>query len=144
MRAEDFLLQVKKLDQMIECKTAERQRLIDLATDISPGVLDGMPRSNTGTVSQKLQNAVVDLVILESELKKLIEDYINQKQKIVAVIEKLPENEYGVIHRYYICNMTLEAISDDMGYCTRQIRRIKKRALKMVEDVLECHHVTGV
>lgn len=140
----ELLNNIKKLDQLIECKTAERKRLIDIATDISPGVLDGMPRSNTGTVSQKLQNAVVDLVILESELKKLIADYIDQKQKIVAIIEKLPENEYGVIHRYYIRNMTLEAIADDMGYCVRQIKRIKKRALITLEDVLLSHHATGV
>lgn len=137
----EWLSSIWKLDQMIEGKIAERERLTALATDISPRMPDGMPYSNTGTVSQKMQDAVIDLVMLEKELEKLIEEYISRKRKIVAALEKLPEKEYGVLHRYYIRGMTLEAIGEDMGYCTRQVKRIKKRALAMLQDVLVCHHV---
>lgn len=137
----EWLSGIKKLDQMIEGKIAERERLIALATDISPRMPDGMPYSNTGTVSQKMQDAVIDLIMLEKEIEKLIAEYVNKKQTIVAVLEKLPVREYSVLHRYYIRNMTLEAIGEDMGYCARQVKRIKKRALAMLKDVLECHHV---
>ena len=137
----EWLNSVKKLDQLIECKTEERERLLAIATDVSPRLPDGIPRSNTGTVSKKMENAVVDLIMLEEEMKKLIASYIESKQKIVAALERLPEKEYGVLHRYYIRHMTLEAIADDMGYCTRQIKRIKKKALTMLEDVIESHHI---
>ena len=125
-----WLNSVEKLDQLIEAKMEERERLIEIATDISPKQSDGMPRSNTGNVSQRMQNAVCALVDLEKELDKLIDHYVDRKQKIVSAIEKLPPAQYGVLHRYYIRHMTLEAIAEDMGYSTVQIWRIKKKALE--------------
>lgn len=139
MNVQEWLERVKKLDELINAKLAERQRLIEIATDISPKMPDGMPRSNTGTVSQKMQNAVVNLVMLSHELDKLIDQYVDYKQEVIKVLEQLPHTQYGVLHRYYIRGMTWEQIGEDMGYCTRQILRIKKKALKNLEDVLECH-----
>lgn len=135
----EWLNSVKKLDQLIEAKTEERERLIAIATDISAKPINGMPYDNTGTVPQKMANAVCALVDLERETEKLITHYIDTKQKIIAVIEQLPEKEYGVIHRYYIRGMTLEAIAEDMGYSTVQIWRIKKKALKSLSNVIECN-----
>lgn len=139
MNAEEFLNQVRKLDQLIDAMLAERERLISIATDISARPLDGMPFNNTGVVSQKMQNAVINLVMLEQELNKLIDNYVDYKQQVVSALEKLSANEYGVLHRYYIRYMTLEQIAEDMGYSVRQIIRIKKISLKNLEDVIECH-----
>lgn len=139
MNAAEWLNNIKKIDQLIEAKKAERERLIEIATDISPSAMDGMPRSFTGTTSQKMQNAVVDLVVLEQELQNIIETYIQCKEEIVKTLEKLPEKEYGVLHRYYVRGMTIEAIAEEMGYSTVQIWRIKKKGLKLLEGVIECN-----
>jgi hypothetical protein len=135
----EWLGQVKKLDQLIDAKIAERQRLIDMAEDICSKPLDGMPHTFTGVVSRKVENAVVQLVDLERELNKLIDQYVDYKQNVVKVLEQLPDKEYGVLHRFYIRGMTLEDIAEDMGYCTRQISRIKESGLQKLEDVIECH-----
>lgn len=139
MNAEKWLNQMRKLDELINAKIAERERLNDLATDISPKMPDGMPHSNTGVVSQKMQNAVIEIVMLSNELNKLIDQYVDQKEQIVKMLEELPDKEYGVLHRYYIRYMTIDEIADDMGYCSRQILRIKKNGLKNLEVVLACH-----
>lgn len=139
MTAEMYLNQVRKLDQLIDAKIAERDRLIALATDISPSPMDGMPHSNTGTVSQRMQNAVVNLIMLEQELDRIIDKYVDYKQEVVRMLEALPEKEYGVLHRYYIRYMTLEQIAEDMRYSTTQIWRIKKNGLKILQDVIECN-----
>jgi DNA-directed RNA polymerase specialized sigma subunit len=139
MDAEKYLNQVKKLDELIDAKLAERERLISIATDISARPLDGMPFNNTGVVSQKMQNAVINLVMLEQELDKLIDNYVDYKQQVVSALEKLSANEYGVLHRYYIRYMTLEKIAEDMGYSVRQIIRIRKKSLQNLEEVIECH-----
>lgn len=139
MNVQKLLEQVKKLDQLIDAKLAERQRLIEIATDISAKPYDGMPHSNTGTVSQKMQNAVVSLIDLEQETNKLIDKYIDYKQEIVKSLERLPDKEYGVLHRYYIRYMTVEQIAEDMGYSVRQVLRIKKKSLQNLEDVIVCH-----
>ncbi len=142
MCVQEWLEQVKKLDQLITAKIAERDRLKDLATNISPKPMDGMPYSNTGIVSQRVQNIVVKLVTLEGDLNKLIDEYIDHKKSVVAILETLPEKEYGVLHRQYIRYMTQEQIAEDMGYCTSQIWRIRKKALKNLEDAIECNTIT--
>ena len=135
----EWLKNVKKLDLLIDAKTAERERLIEIATDISAKAPDGMPFSNTGMVNQKMQNAVVDLVVLEQELKNAIASYIQCKGEIVSTLEKLPPKEYGVLHRYYIRYMTYEEIAEEMGISTVQVWRIKKKAEKTLSEVVECN-----
>lgn len=139
MNAEKYLEQVKKLDELIDGKIAERDRLIALATDISAKPFDGMPYSDTGTVSRKMENATLDLIMLEKELNKIIDRYIDYKQEVVSNLEKLPAKEYGVLHRYYIRYMTWEKVAEEMGYSTTQVWRIKLSALKMLGDVIECN-----
>ena len=139
MCVEEWLGEVEKLDQLIDAKIAERDRLIALATDITAKPMDGIPFSNTGTVSQRMQNAVIKLIMLEKELNELIKQYLDHKQQVVDALERLPAKEYGVLHRYYIRYMTLEQIAEDMGYCRQQIWRIKKEGLKILENVLECY-----
>ena len=139
MNVQRWLEQVKKLDELINAKLAERERLIDIATDISPRMPDGMPFNNTGVTSKKLENAVIALVELEREINKAIDNYVNYKQMIVKILEKLPAKEYGVLHRHYIRYMTWEQIAEDMGYSVMQIWRIKKNAFKLLEDVIVCY-----
>lgn len=134
--AHKWLEQVKKYDELINAKIAERDRLIALATDISPRPMDGMPHSNSGTVSQRMQNAVINLILLEQELNKIIDKYVDYKQEVVKVLETLPDKEYGVLHRHYIRYMTWEQVAEDMGYSTMQIWRIKKNGLNILQNIL--------
>lgn len=139
MNVQEWLEQVRKLDQLIDAKLAEREKLIAMATDISPRPLDGMPFSNTGMVSKKVENAVINLIMLAGEIDKLVDKYVDYKQEVVKTLEKLPEKEYGVLHRHYIRYMTWEEVAEDMGYSTVQVWRIKKNAFKILEDVIECN-----
>ena len=68
MNAQEWLEQVRKLDQLINAKLAERDRLKEMATDISPRPMDGMPFDNTGVASRKMENAVVRLIDLADDL----------------------------------------------------------------------------
>lgn len=136
MNAEQWLFQVRKLDELINAKLAERTRLKAIATDISAKPIDGMPFSNTGTVSQRMPNAVIKLIELEHEIDKLIDKYIDEKQEVLRILEQLPEKEYGVLHRHYIQYMTWEQVADDMGYSTMHIFRFRKKALKNLQMLL--------
>ena len=139
MDVREWLESVGKLDELINNKIEERRRLNEIATDTSAKLPDGMPFNNTGTVNQKMQNAVVDLVMLGQELDKLIDKYVDEKQKIIAAIEKLPEKEYAVLHRYYIRRMKIEEIAEDMNVSTVSVWRIKKKALKNLANVIVCN-----
>lgn len=148
----EWLELYKKADELISGKRAEkndllikRQRQIDIATDTSPKMPDGIPHSYTGTVSKKLEKAVIAKVLIDKEIEKVdnaIQIYLNLRNDIITAIEKLPKKEYGVLHRYYIRDMTIEAIAEDMGKSTVQIWRIKTKALKNLENVIECNAIS--
>lgn len=139
MNAEKQLEYVKMLDELINAKLAEREQLMALATDASPRPMDGMPFDGSDMSSSKVENAVVKMVDLAREIDRLIDQYIDHKKKIISLLEKLPEKEYGVLHRYYIRYMTWEKVAEDMGYCASQIWRIKKKALENFEKILKCN-----
>ena len=132
----EFLENVKKLDELILAKEAERQQLWTLATRMTPG-MSGMPHG--GGVSDKVGNIAVKLAQLAQETNAAWDEYIEQKNHVIALLEQLPANEYGVLHREYIRYMTQEAIAQDMGYCTVQIWRIKQSALESLKHVMECN-----
>ena len=154
MDIREWLDSYKKVNELINGKQAEKkqlleecQRLIDIATDISAKMPDGMPYSNLGTVSQKMQNAVVSKIIVDDEIESVdnvISIYLELKKAVITTIEKLPAKEYGVLHRYYIRGMSYARIADEMGISTVQVWRIKKKAEKNLSDVIECNTQTDV
>lgn len=133
----EWLEQVKKLDELIIAKETERVQLWTLATRITPE-MTGMPHG--GGVTDKVGNIAVKLAMLVQETDAAWDRYINQRSAVIAMLEKLPAKEYGVLHREYIRYMTQEAIAQDMGYSTVQIWRIKQSALQMLwEHVMGCN-----
>lgn len=136
---EEWLEQVAKLDELIIGKIAERDRLMALATNVTAKPMDGMPYSNTGTVSRKIENAVIELTMLSNETDALIQKFTNLKKEVIETIEKLPHNEYAVLHRRYIRYMTWDEIAFDLNYSTMQVWRIKKNAIKKLKDVMKCY-----
>jgi DNA-directed RNA polymerase specialized sigma24 family protein len=132
----EWLSQIGKLNQMIDAKIAERDQIRLLATN-TVGNLDGMPHAPG--ISDKVGNLAVKLVALDEEINALVDQYVDRRQEAIQMLERLPEREYGVLHRYYIRGMTWEQVADDMGYCTTQIWRIKKNGLKLLQDAIECN-----
>ena len=129
MDAETWLLRFGKLDELITAKEAERQRLRDMACS-TVGKLDGMPRA-TGK-ADKVGNLSVKLADADAIIKR----YEAEKEAKTEILERLPADEYGVLHREYLRGMTQEQIAEDIGYCTVQVWRIKKRAKARLEAIL--------
>lgn len=136
-----WLEQVRKLDELINAKLAERDRLMELATQTTQG-MDGMPHGSG--VSDKVGNAGVKLADMTQMIDQMIDQYVDLKRDVVATLEKLPAKEYGVLHRMFIRYMTYDEISAEMDYSVVQIWRIKNKGLQMLEDVVECKSITAV
>jgi DNA-directed RNA polymerase specialized sigma24 family protein len=136
MNAEEWLEGLKKLDELIDAKVAEKERIKALLTN-TVGSLNGMPHAPG--ITDKVGNLTVKLITLEEELNTLIDRYVDDKAAVVKALEQLPYREYGVLHRYYIRRMTLEQVAEDMGYCTMHVWRIKESGLNVLQDVMECY-----
>lgn len=137
MNVQEWLEQLAKIDEMINAKLAERDQVMTLSARLTPN-MDGMPHVE-GSVSDPVGNGAVKLAMLSQEIDKLVDQYVDYKKHVIEVLLKLPAKQFGVLHSHYVRYMTLEDIAEDMGYCVRQISRIKQQALKNLEDVLECH-----
>ncbi len=134
----EWLEQVKKLDELIDAKEAERIQLWALATKITPEIT-GMPHG--GGVTDKVGNIAVKLAMLSDETNAAIDRYVDQRAEVIRVLERLPANEYGVLHRKYIRYMSQEDIAKDMGYSTVQIWRIEQSGLRILKDVMKCNRM---
>lgn len=145
---EEWLEQVRNLERLIVSKQAERDRFWSLATNSASKPMDGMPYSNTGTVSRKVESLTVELATIDAEIDVLTHKFNEHKQNVINALEKLPQEEYAVLHHRYICYSrpslryrSWEEIAFDMGYCTSQIWRIKKKALKKLKDAIKCNEM---
>jgi DNA-directed RNA polymerase specialized sigma24 family protein len=136
-----WLEKVRKLDELIDAKCAERDQLWALATKITPVVSD-MPHG--GGVTDKVGNISVKLAQLAEETNDLVDQYVDYKQMVIRELEKLPRKQYGAMHRYYIRYMTWEEVAEDMGVCSMTLWRWWQESLKNLADVVECYTIPVV
>lgn len=103
MKAETFLLQIKKLDKMIENKRNERERWLMLATDTSAGAA---PDTGVRVQSSGSKQQMADAVVRSVDIGMEIDDYIHKlsaaRKQIIGVIEQLPVDEYDLLHKLYV------------------------------------------
>lgn len=131
----DWLSGVKDLDDLISAKQIERDRLMAIATNCTPE-LDGMPHGSN--VSDKVGNIAVKLADMAREINDLIDYYLEYKRNVTKALQKLPNIEHLVLHKYYIQGQSYDDIAKDLGYCRQQIWRIKTKALQNLEVVTQC------
>lgn len=136
-----WLEKVRKLDELIDAKCAERDQLWTLATKITPE-MTGMPHG--GGVSDKVGNIAAKLADLAQQTNNLVDQYVDYKQTVIRELEKLPPKQYGTLHRYYIQYMTWEEVAADMGVSNMSVWRYWQAGLKNLADVVECYTIPVV
>lgn len=136
-RAAAYLGQIGRLNARINNKLQEKRQIMDLALNVTPTLSD-MPRGSG--LSDKPGNAGAKLADIEMEINQIIDQLIDTRNEIIDLIETLPPDEYMVLHNYYVLAQTVEAIAENMKpkpKTPRQIYRIKSRALKHVQAILD-------
>jgi DNA-directed RNA polymerase specialized sigma24 family protein len=128
MTAQWLFEQIRKIDELIVGKKADREMLMDMATKITAG-MDGMPHGSD--VTDKVGNIAVKLATLSSDIDALEA----RRDKLMAVLESLPPDEYGALHRHYIRGMTWEEVAEDMNVSIATAYRYRKSGLAMLEQI---------
>lgn len=134
--AKNFLQQVEMLDAKITNKLIERQQWKDVALGITASI--GGEKVQTSGSQQKMADAVVKCVDIETEIDKLIDELITTKKKVIAIIEKLQNpTEYKIVHMRYIQNIGLAEIAEILKREYTTITTTHGRALKNVQMLLD-------
>lgn len=131
MTAKEYLSQAYRLDQRINSKLEQVASLNELATKCT-STLTGMPRNpNRGTST--MADAVGKIVDLQAEINSDIDRLVDLKREMVRIIKAVNNTEcQTLLELRYLCFKTWEQIAVDMGYTTRNIHLLHKKALEMI------------
>lgn len=135
MRAKEYLLQVRKLDRLIENKLREIEQWKIMAQGV--GSIGFSERVQTSHSADKMTNAVHRYIEIEDELAKDISKYITIKQQVIATIEKLEAEDYDILHKIYIQDLTLDRVADLYGKSYSWVASTQGRAMQRLQTIID-------
>lgn len=135
MKAKEFLSQLEKLDRLIENKLIEKEQWKSIATGTTAKM--GSEKVQSSGSQQKMADAVVKYVELETEIDQCIDRLIDTKKDVIAVIEQLHSTEYDVLHMVYVQHLTFFDVAEKYKMSYSWATTIHGRALKDVQRILD-------
>ena len=132
MKTKDYLSQVSRLNKMINNKLSEISQLRELSVSIS--AIGNDEKVQTSPNFDKIGTAIAKIDELESNLDKMIDEYLVKRERIIAQIDTMEEESvYQILFSRYIEKKTFEKIATEMKYSWRQIVRLHGKALQQFE-----------
>ena len=132
MKTKDYLSQVSRLNKMINNKLSEISQLRELSVSIS--AIGNDEKVQTSPNFDKIGTAIAKIDELESNLDKMIDEYLVKREMIIAQIDTMEEESvYQILFSRYIEKKTFEKIATEMEYSWRQIVRLHGKALQQFE-----------
>lgn len=135
MVAKEFLLQIKKLDKLIENKMAEAQQLRDIANNTSVDM--SRERVQSSGNHDVMANAICAYLDLDKEIAQRIRELIAIKKDVISVIEQLNAIEYDILHKIYVQDYTLQDVASLYDRRYEWAATMQGRALKNVQMILD-------
>lgn len=135
MEAKHFLLQVKKLDKLIENTMAEAQRWREIANNTSVDM--SRERVQSSGNHNVTADAICAYLDLDAEIARKLDDFIEAKKDVISVIEQLNATEYDVLHKLYVQDYTLQDVASIYDHAYTWATTVHGRALKHVQNILD-------
>ena len=148
MKAKEYLLQVKKLDRMIENKLDEVVHWKNLA-EITTANIESERVQSSGS-KQKMEEAVCRYLSMESEINAVIDELVDARQEIIETIELLNADEYDLLYKMYVgirnvrrndifetIYLTLDEVAAVKDKSKRWAASVHGRALVNLQKVLD-------
>lgn len=132
MTTKEYLSQISRLDRMIKNKLTELSQLKELLCGLS--AIPNEERVQTTPNFDKIGAAYCKIEEMEENIDKLIDEYVDKKDKIIAQIDSMEdETHYSILFSRYIEKKTFEKIATDMHYSFRNTTRLHGKALQAFE-----------
>lgn len=149
MKAQEYLLQVEKLNVLINNKMVEKAQWKDIALGVTSGgqsvvievkgkkELHNMEKVQSSGSQSKLADAIARCIDIENEIDRLVDELIDLKQEIIRTIELLNATEYDVLHKRYIQGMTFDEIGAVKKKSKSWATTVHGRALQSLQRILD-------
>lgn len=134
VNAKDYLLQIQKLDKLIENKLQEVAHWKEVATGTT--VCSEGDRVQSSGSKQKMADAICRYMQMEDEINAAIDRLVDTKQEIIETIEQLSIDEYDLLHKIYVQKKELYEAAMEMDRSYRWATSVHGRALANVQKIL--------
>lgn len=137
MNAEQYLEQIKKIDELIVDRLKDYNRWVELATGLS-GFSVGERVSATRNL-QKGADAIGKYIDIEKEIDKLKE----KREDIINTIRQLPKAEYKILYLLYVerkkngDDYLLKELPSMFDKSYGWVKQQKSKALRHVQTMLD-------
>ena len=130
MTAKQWLGRARNIDHEIDNLIREKQRTKDRLTKITQSY------ESDGAQMTKDPHKFDRLAELENEIDQQVDELVETKREIMAVIKQLPDRRQRlVLMSYYIDGKTWEQTAVDLHYSYMHVMRLHGYALKDVENI---------
>lgn len=130
MTAKQWLGRARNIDHEIDNLIREKQRAKDRLTKITQSY------ESDGAQMTKDPHKFDRLAELENEIDQQVDELVETKREIMAVIKQLPDRRQRlVLMSYYIDGKTWEQTAVDLHYSYMHVMRLHGYALKDVENI---------
>lgn len=138
MDAERYLMQIRKMDMIIDNKMMELERLEALAVISSSGTGE---RVQTSVDGDRMVTAVQRIIEKREEINRDIDRLVEVKSEAVMLLEQLAAGEYDILYTLYVDGMGILEYTKKKGYGRTSAWRLKKRAIKNLQKILDLRKV---
>ena len=137
MTAKEYLMQVKRLDEIINAKLDEVHTLRGLATKVTS--TPSTDKVQMTTSHDKTGDIIAKIVDLERFINSTIDKLVDLKIEVMQTIEELEDSDYRLLlWLRYINFKTWEQIAVEMGYTYQWVcGGLHSRALTSLEIILK-------
>lgn len=128
--ARRYLLQIRRLEEMIGQKQTQLAELEEMATS-GGAIRYDKDKVVTQLRTDTLENRVIRYVDLTAEIQQNIRDYIFLKNSIINEIHQLEDVRYiTILHDYYVDDRDMMEIALKLGYSYYHTVRLNREALE--------------
>ena len=135
MKAKEYLLQISKIDRLVENKIAELEHWQAIATGTTT-FSDGDRVQSTGN-KYKMEDAIIKCIEINKELNAEIDRLVDTRKEVISTIEQLKPSEYDVLHKIYVQNKDFQEIATAKKMSYSWVTTKHGRALASLQKILD-------
>ena len=135
MKAKDYLLQISKIDRLVENKIAELEHWQAIATGTTT-FSDGDRVQSTGN-KYKMEDAIIKCIEISNDLNEQIDRLVDTRKEVISTIEQLKPSEYDVLHKIYVQNKDFQEIATAKKMSYSWVTTKHGRALASLQKILD-------
>ena len=138
MTAYEYLSQAYMLDQLIQSKLLQIEKLKALANSTSGFVRPDRPVVKRTRRTDVMEQTVMKIMEAEKELDEEIDTMVDKKLEIGRTISMVQDLAWQlVLEKRYLNFETWEGIAAEMYISSRTVLRMHEKALEAVQEILD-------